>query len=108
MRDVTLNINEVDWQEAEDYPPGTGKKVLSDGSDMTPRTILLKLPPGWQMETHSHRWTEQHLVLEGEYETGGKTYPTGTFRMIPPGTDHGPFTAKVWTLILVSWCELHT
>jgi anti-sigma factor ChrR (cupin superfamily) len=108
MSEITLNTPEMEWQEAGEYPEGTGKKVLSDGSDMTPRTILLKLPPGWRMESHSHRWTEQHFVLEGEYESGGVTYPAGTFRVIPSGTNHGPFTATAWTVVMVSWCEFRT
>ena len=108
MEEITVNINDLEWQESKEYPLGAGVKVLSDGSGITPRVILLKFPPDWRMESHTHQYTEQHLILEGEYESRGRIYPEGTFRTIPPGTDHGPFTATKWTVIMVTWCALHT
>jgi len=108
MEEMTVNTTDLEWEESKEYPPGTGVKVLSDGSDISPRVILLKLPPDWHMESHSHRYSEQHFILEGEYESRGRIYPEGTFRTIHPRADHGPFTTKKWTVIMVTWCVLHT
>lgn len=106
MNAVTVNANSLEWHAAEEYPSGAEEKVLSVGGDMAPRTILLKLPPGWVMDSHSHRFTELHYVLEGEYESQGEKYPSGTFRVIPKEVEHGPFSTKTGAIIMVVWCTL--
>lgn len=67
------------------------------------KTILLKLPAGFHMDSHTHIYNEQHVVLEGEYESEGKTFPSGTYRLVPAHKDHGPFTSKTGAVILVIW-----
>ena len=78
-------FDQRNWEEAENYPEGTLKKTLRD--DNGDRTILLKLPKGFKMESHSHITTEQHFVLKGEYIS----------------EDHGPFRSKNGALVLVIW-----
>lgn len=107
MNAVTVNANDLNWQPAETYPAGAEQKVLSVGGVMAPRTILLKLPPGWDMKAHSHVFTELHYVLEGEYESLGETYRQGIFRVIPKEVEHGPFTTQEGAIILVTWCEMY-
>ena len=105
MKETITNINDIDWQPAEEYPGGTMKKVLYDGSDSTPRAVLLKIDPGWIMNEHSHVYTEIHYVLEGTYESRDKVYSAGSFRMIPAHADHGPFTTIGGAVILVIWFD---
>jgi anti-sigma factor ChrR (cupin superfamily) len=107
MDTVTINANDLSWQPAETYPSGAEAKVLSVGNAGTPRTILLKIPPGWRMAAHSHVFTEVHYILEGEYESGDETFPSGTFRLIPKEVEHGPFNTKTGAIIMVTWCEIH-
>ncbi len=106
MNAVDLNVNNLKWQPAEGYSTGVEAKVLSIGDGVAPRTILLKIPPGWSMESHSHLYTELHYVLEGEYESKGEVYPVGTFRIIQKEVEHGPFTSRTGATILVTWCAL--
>lgn len=106
MNAVSINANDLKWSSAAEYATGAEEKVLSVGGGMAPRTILLKLPPGWAMDSHSHRFTELHYVLEGEYESQGKKYPSGTFRVIPGEVEHGPFSTKTGAVIMVTWCSL--
>jgi hypothetical protein len=49
MNTVSVNVNDLEWSGAAEYPTGTEEKVLSMGGSIAPRTILLKLPPGWKM-----------------------------------------------------------
>ncbi|HHE46649.1 MAG TPA: hypothetical protein ENL08_02955 [Bacteroidetes bacterium] len=105
MEDISVNTKDIDWQVADNYPAGAMQKVLHKGSDWAPRTILLKIGPGWIMEEHTHIFTELHYVLEGEYQSQNKVYPAGSFRMIPKHTDHGPFTTIKGATILVSWVK---
>ena len=89
------------WERAEGYPEGTKSKILRDEEGA--KTMLLKLPRGFQMGSHTHIYNEQHLVLDGEYESEGKVYPSGTYRLIPAHKNHGPFTSKTGAIILVIW-----
>ncbi len=106
MNAISLNTNDLAWRPAEGYSAGAEEKVLCVGSGMEPRTILLKIPPGWSMENHSHIYTELHYVLEGEYESKGEIYPAGTFRVIPKEMEHGPFTTRTGAIVLITWCGL--
>jgi anti-sigma factor ChrR (cupin superfamily) len=106
MNAVTVNVNDLKWSGAAEYPTGTEEKVLSVGGTVAPRTTMLKLPPGWSMESHSHRFTELHDVLKGQLESQGQTYPAGTFRVIPKEVEHGPFGSETGAIVLVIWCSL--
>ncbi|MCF7903347.1 MAG: cupin domain-containing protein [Candidatus Marinimicrobia bacterium] len=101
MLKITGLFQEQSWQPADGYPAGTQIKVLRD--EQGAKTILLKLPPGFFMEAHSHVTTEQHFVLEGSYESEGDVHTTGTYQFIPAGVDHGPFKSSEGALLLVIW-----
>ncbi len=101
MKENFLNTDEMEWQDARGYTEGTKIKVLRDEEGA--RTILLKLPAGFDLEGHTHIRTEQHFVLEGEYEANGKTYGAGTYQLIPAQTSHGPYTSKTGAVLLVIW-----
>lgn len=106
MNSININANDIEWKDAAGYPPGAKEKVLSAGSEMAPRSILLKIPSGWSMDSHSHNHTELHYVLEGGYESGDEIHSSGTFRVIPREVDHGPFSTKTGATILIVWCIL--
>jgi anti-sigma factor ChrR (cupin superfamily) len=107
MKEINVNTNEIAWQDAVAYPVGVKEKVLCDGSENAPKSSLLKIAAEWEMDEHVHVYTELHYVLEGEYESQGKIYPAGTFRMIPKHVNHGPFKTKTGATVLVIWVELH-
>jgi anti-sigma factor ChrR (cupin superfamily) len=104
---VDVNANSINWQNAPDYPSGARQKILSMGSGMAPRTIMLNIPPGWEMQSHSHPNTELHYVLEGSYECGGETFSEGTFRIIPKQVKHGPFSTTTGATILIIYCSIN-
>jgi anti-sigma factor ChrR (cupin superfamily) len=106
MNAVSVNVNDLKWSGAVEYPTGTEEKVLSVGGSIAPRTIMLRLPPGWKMDSHSHRFTELHYILEGQIESQGKKYLAGTFRVIPKEVEHGPFSSETGAIVLVVWCSL--
>jgi len=101
MLQEVVNCNEMEWQPAQSYPPGAMSKILRD--DHGHKTILLKVPVGFQMPAHSHTSLEQHYVLEGSYEIEGRAYGPGTYQLIPPGFAHGPFDSKDGAVLLVVW-----
>ena len=106
MDEVSLNINDLAWQDAHQYAAGAkAKELLSDNLNGV-KAVLLKLDPGWRMSEHGHSRTEVHYILSGEYESQGKTYTAGTFRLIPKESTHGPFTTRLGAVVLVMWVNL--
>jgi len=101
MPEITRDTNQMAWEEATSYPRGTERKVLREEGET--RVVLLKLPPDFRMNAHTHIYREQHFVLEGGYETGEKEYGPGTYQYIPAHTDHGPYTSKTGAVVLVIW-----
>jgi anti-sigma factor ChrR (cupin superfamily) len=96
--------DKLGWKQAKGYQKGTRIKTLRDEGNA--KTILLKLPKGFYMDSHSHVTTEQHFVIEGEYESDGKIYKAGAYQSIPAGSDHGPFESKNGAVMLVVWDSL--
>ncbi|MGA7838745.1 MAG: cupin domain-containing protein [Ignavibacteriaceae bacterium] len=93
--------DELGWKHAEGYPPGTKIKTLP--IKVSAKIVLMKLPAGFQMDSHAHIYDEQHIVLEGEYESDGVVYSSGAYRLIHAHKNHGPFTSKEGAIILVCW-----
>ena len=96
--------NKLGWKQADGYPLGTRIKTLREEGNA--KTILLKLPKGFYMNSHCHITTEQHFVIEGTYESDGKIYRSGAYQLIPAGGNHGPFESKTGAIILVLWDPL--
>lgn len=101
MPEITVDTDRMAWVETTSYPKGTMIKVLRDEGEV--RSVLLKLPPGFRMGAHTHTCCEQHLVLDGEYEAAGRVFGVGTYRCIPPHTDHGPYASRYGATVLVIW-----
>lgn len=101
MKEIAINCDKMEWENASGYPSGTKIKVLCD--DKSGRTILLKLPKGFTMEAHCHVKTEQHFVLEGQYKSGEQLFGSQTYQLIPKGVTHGPFTSEKGATVLVIW-----
>ena len=94
--------DELNWENATGYSEGTKRKVLRDDKNKG-QTILLKLPEGFYMAPHSHITAEQHFVIEGEYPSGGESYPAGSYQVFSPEEEHGSFESKKGALILIVW-----
>ena len=101
MQKVFNIYDEFHWEEVNGYPKGTRAKTLRD--DGIAKTILLKLPKGFYLDSHTHVTTEQHFVIQGEYESDGKVYSSGCYQLIPAHIDHGPFESKNGAIVLVVW-----
>ncbi len=103
MTEIDLNIADVEWEPATDYPQGSQWKILRRDQQQNPLSIVLKIPAGFEMREHSHVQVEHHFVLAGSYESMGKHHPAGTYRVIPAHTDHGPFRSMAGAEILILW-----
>ena len=106
MKNIKNLYDNSNWENASGYADGTKRKVLRENENGT--TILLKLPEGFFMSPHSHITTEQHFVLQGEYQSGGKNFREGSFQVFSSGEEHGPFESEKGALILVIWDPIKT
>ncbi len=105
MTTTAVDTTRVPWERADTYPHGTERKVLHRGPDGQPRTVILKLPAGFEMDRHSHVMTEHHYVLDGEVDAGGERLVRGSDQLIPAHSDHGPFRSERGAEILVIWTD---
>jgi len=103
MEEITINYEKMKWTDAPGYPEGSKIKILREGGPGEGKTFLRKIRKGFKMEGHSHTTVEQHFVLEGEYESEGRVYKAGTYRLIPKHGTHGPFKSSKGAVILVIW-----
>ena len=103
MDEVTINEADLPWEPAESYREGTQWKVMRRSPEGEPKAALFKLPPAFEMDEHAHVHAEHHYVLEGQYESQGKPFPAGSYRMIPAHANHGPFRSAGGALVFVIW-----
>jgi len=101
MKNLMNLFEDSNWEDAKGYVTGTKRKVLRDEDNR--KTILLKLPKGFKMGSHSHITAEQHFVLKGEYKSDGKVYPVGSYQLFSAGDEHGPFESENGALVLIVW-----
>jgi len=100
--ETTINLfDDSGWRDAQEYPEGTRKKVLRD--EQGAKTVLLKLPGKFYMDSHAHVTAEQHVILKGEYISEGKVYHEGTYQNFKAHENHGPFESKHGALVIVIW-----
>jgi anti-sigma factor ChrR (cupin superfamily) len=103
MDETTIHPADLAWEPAANYREGTRWKILRRGAEGEAKTVLLRLPSSFEMEAHSHVHAEHHYVLEGQYESEGRSFPAGSYRRIPAHANHGPFHSAHGALVLVIW-----
>ncbi|MGP0593054.1 cupin domain-containing protein [Nitrospira sp. T9] len=89
------------WRELHEFP-GTGEvKVLREESNRGAKTIVVRLPAGGQILPHNHLGVVQHFVIEGQYETQGKTFEPGSYRLFPTNAEVAKISTKNGVTIMM-------
>jgi hypothetical protein len=101
MTELTLYTPEMPWEELAFFPGNAEVKVLRSEAEGGARTLLVRMPPGGEIEPHSHLGVVQHYVLDGEYDTLGETFGAGTYRMLPKHANLGSITTQGGATILM-------
>jgi len=83
MEPKTAHTAEVPWEELSEFPGKGQVKVLRDEGGSNAKTLLIELGAGDEITPHTHVAAVQHYILTGEYESEGKTYGAGTYRLFP-------------------------
>jgi hypothetical protein len=101
MTELTLYTPEMTWEPLSLFPGDAEVKILRSEAEGGARTLLVRLQPGGKIVPHSHLASVQHYVLDGEYETKGKIFGAGTYRLLPRDADVATITAQKGTIILM-------
>ena len=103
MREIGINPGQMQWEEASGYPRGTRICVLRTDESGMVRAFLLRVGQAFIMGGHTNTTSEQQLVLEGEIQGEGETFGRGSYRFIPRGGSHEPWTCGEGAVLFVTW-----
>lgn len=102
MDATTVQTTELSWEELTSFPGKGQTKVLRDEGKSNAKTLLIRIQPGGEIVPHAHTAAVQHYILEGEYESEGKFYGEGTYRLLGGHANVAPIsTQKGVTLLLI-------
>jgi quercetin dioxygenase-like cupin family protein len=101
METKTIYVPELNWEATTDFPGEAEAKTLRDEAARKAKTTLVRLHPGGRATPHTHVATVQHYILEGEYESEGKIYGAGTYRLLPAHADVGEITTQNGASVLM-------
>jgi anti-sigma factor ChrR (cupin superfamily) len=103
MEEVICRTVDMKWGELREFPGRAEVKVLRDESLSDAKTLLVRIPPGGEINPHSHRGIVQHYVLEGQYHTNGQVFGPGSYRLMPAQYDVSPMTTESGVTILMMY-----
>ena len=100
-KERVYHSQDIEWSELSDFPGSAQGKVLRETKELGAKTLLVRLPAGGKVHPHSHRGVVQHYVLEGQYETEGQWFGSGSFRLMPKNADVAPISTGEGVTILM-------
>lgn len=101
MEELMLYTPEMTWEPDPFFPGDAEVKILRSEAEGGARTLLVRLQPGRKIAPHSHLGVVQHYVLDGEYETEGKIFKAGAYRLLPKEANVGTISTARGTIILM-------
>ena len=101
METKTVYVPDMNWEATTAFPGEAEVKVLRGAAAGNASTMLVRLNPGGRAVPHSHIAIVQHYILEGEYESEGKVYRAGTYRLFPGHCDVAEITTENGVSILM-------
>jgi hypothetical protein len=101
MEEVILDTKALEWDKLRKFPGEGQAKVLRDEAGGGAKSMIVKLPAGGKIVPHTHLAEVQHYVLEGEYESDGKAFPAGTYRLLPKNANLPPISTKNGVVVLM-------
>jgi hypothetical protein len=101
MEAIVRYTPDMNWENLRFFPGRGQVKMLRDEPSGGARTMLVRVPPGGQIMPHSHMASVQHYVLEGDYETEGKTCSAGTYRFLPKDAEVAPISTRSGVTMLM-------
>jgi len=97
--EIVLHTPDLRGELSELFPGNAEIVVLRESRAGT--TLLARLPARGTIEEHRHFGNVQHLVLSGEYESEGRVFKTGTYRVLPKAGNVPTITSRDGAVILI-------
>jgi quercetin dioxygenase-like cupin family protein len=108
---VSLAPGDMKWTAGPPSLPAGAQMAALEGSPSKagPFTVRFKLPAGYKIPPHTHPGDEHITVLEGDFSLGMgsawsdkdlKSFPVGSFAVMPKGMQHFATTTGGATLQL--------
>lgn len=101
MEQIIHDTSQMRWESLRRFPGTAEVKDLREEPKVGAKTMLVRLPAGGHLAAHSHAGVVQHYVLEGEYESEGRTFTSGTYCMLPKHADVPPISSKSGATLLI-------
>lgn len=101
MKEQMIDYEKMEWKEVQGYPTGRKIKIFREEGAGTGKTFMLKIEKGCEMLRPCLNTVEQHFVLDGQYESEGRVYKAGTYRLIPKQETRGVLKTSEGATILV-------
>lgn len=99
MEEIVRYTPDLHGKESELFPGDAEIVVLRE--DRAGTTLLGRLRAGGKINKHSHVGTVQHFVLSGEYESGGRVFEAGSYRLVPAMADVPAITSHGGAVVLI-------
>jgi hypothetical protein len=106
MEQHTAYTPDIPWEELTEFPGEGEVKRLRDQGPGKGMTIVVRLNANGRITPHSHTAAVQHYILEGEYESEGKVYGAGTYRLLPGAADVAEISTQKGATILMVYDPL--
>jgi len=101
MDEMILYTPDLTGEVSELFPGNSEIVVLRE--DHAGTTLLVRFPAGGNAEEHQHFGRVQHFVVSGEYESDGRTFRAGTYRLLPEGAHVASMTSRDGAVVLIMY-----
>ena len=101
QEEIIHHTQYMGWGELCEFPGPADVKILREQAQCGAKTMLVRVPAGGKILPHSHRGVVQHYVLDGQCETEGKLFGSGSFRLMPKHAEIAPITTEKGVTILM-------
>ena len=82
---ATRRAADAEWRQ---YSDGIAYRVLKVDERLKRQTLLVKMQPGAILKSHSHRFEEECLVIEGDLRYGDLVLRAGDYHHAMAGAHH--------------------
>jgi len=101
MSEIIHYTPDLSWQNLHEFPGTAEVQVLHEEPRTKGKSIIVRLPPGKQIDPRTHAANVHHYILEGEYKTHGKVLKAETYRLVSKYQDLPPISTKSGAVILM-------
>ena len=101
MEEIMRDTSQMPWEPLSRFPGKAEVKELRGESMGGGSTMLVRLPAGGHVAPHCHPGVVQLYVLEGEYDSRGRRFTVGAYRLLPGHAEVARISSKAGATLLI-------